>query len=81
VEGAGAHLDVVRLQDHATLSRPEAMQAEDQVLEGQRPVGHGVGSTVVGVCGIKHGWRRGQGGAPAFASACTLRTDGELAEP
>ena len=33
VEGAGAHLHVVGLQDHAALLRPIALQAQDQVLE------------------------------------------------
>ena len=33
VEGAGAHLDVVGLQDDAALPRPEAVQAQNEVLE------------------------------------------------
>src|SRR5450432_444645 len=34
MEGAGANLHVVRLQDHAALLRPVTLQAEDQLLEG-----------------------------------------------
>ena len=33
MEGAGADLDIVGLQDHAALLRPEALQIEDQRLE------------------------------------------------
>ena len=33
MEGAGADLDVVGLQDHAAMRRPEALQFEDQRLE------------------------------------------------
>ena len=33
VEGAGAHLHVVGLQDHAALLAPELLQRQDQVLE------------------------------------------------
>ena len=36
VEGAGADLHVVGLQDHAAVLRPVALQAEDQLLEGAR---------------------------------------------
>ena len=36
VEGAGADLHVVGLQDHAALLRPVALQREDQILEGAR---------------------------------------------
>ena len=42
VEGAGAHLHVVRLQDHAALGRPVALQGEDQVLEGRGRAGDAV---------------------------------------
>ena len=41
MEGAGADLDVVGLQDDAALVRPIALQAQDQVLEAGRAVcGH-----------------------------------------
>ena len=33
VEGAGAHLHIIGLQDHAALARPELVQAQDQFLE------------------------------------------------
>ena len=36
VEGAGAHLHVVGLQDHAALLGPEALQRQDQVLERRK---------------------------------------------
>ena len=48
VEGAGAHLGVVRLDDDATLTLPEGLQAADDLLErggsdvcGLGVVGHG----------------------------------------
>jgi hypothetical protein len=34
MEGAGAHLIVVRLKDQAALLRPELLESEDQVLKG-----------------------------------------------
>ena len=34
MKGAGAHLHVVGLQDHAALGGPVALQRQDQVLEG-----------------------------------------------
>src|SRR5208283_4833751 len=37
MKGPRTHLHVVGLQDHATALRPEALQAEDQVLECPRP--------------------------------------------
>src|SRR5260370_34140307 len=33
VKGAGTDLDIVRLQDHAALLRPEGLQSKDQGLE------------------------------------------------
>ena len=36
MEGAGAHLHVVRLQDHAALVGPVALQGEDQFLKRAR---------------------------------------------
>jgi hypothetical protein len=34
MEGAGADFHVVGLQDHAALLRPEALQRQDDILEG-----------------------------------------------
>ena len=36
VEGAGAHFQVVRLQDDAALRRPKGVQAQDKLLETWR---------------------------------------------
>jgi hypothetical protein len=35
VEGAGAHFDIVGLEDNAALFRPEPLQIENQRLETQ----------------------------------------------
>ncbi len=37
VEGAGAHLHVIGLEDYAALPGPVALQCEDEILEGGRP--------------------------------------------
>ena len=39
MERAGADLDVVGLQDHAALRRPEALQFQDQALKAQDMLG------------------------------------------
>ncbi len=36
MEGAGAHLHVVGLEDDAALVGPEALEPQDQVLKGRR---------------------------------------------
>ena len=41
MEGAGAHLHVQRLEDHAALAGPEGLQGQDQVLEGLWGRAHG----------------------------------------
>src|SRR5579859_2326223 len=40
MEGAGPHFQVIGLQNHAALRRPELLEAQDDVLETFRLVGH-----------------------------------------
>ena len=47
MEGAGAHLHVVGLEDDAALFGPVALQREDQALEGA-PGSMGAGSLMHG---------------------------------
>ena len=47
MERAGAHLHVVRLQDHAALLGPVFLQREDQVLEGAGRCAEGIGQVRV----------------------------------
>ena len=61
MEGAGAHLNVVRLQDDAALLRPEGVQTQDQVLEGKRALRHGAASVGLVHRGIEHRMVPGQG--------------------
>ena len=39
MEGRRPHLHVVGLKDDAALIGPEALQPQDQILEGRRPSG------------------------------------------
>ena len=56
MEGAGAHLHVVGLQDHAALIRPVALQRQDQALE--RALGAHVGGKIVASWGSgRSRWR------------------------
>ena len=70
MEGAGADLHVVGLQDHAALVGPIALQRQDQALE--RPLGTHVGGKIV-AHGLGEKDRAGRG-RPTGRSAGGSRT-------
>ena len=66
VEGAGAHLHVVGLQDDAALLGPVALERQDQVLEGQR-LRFRLGSFAHLAFGANRGTQRARSGPHAIS--------------
>src|SRR6266404_970959 len=64
MEGAGANLDIIRLQDYAAMLRPKALQIENQGLEAQnrsprpRTIGSAAARRASGDIGAAHPARR-----------------------